>query len=156
MGKFWQSMMGSRQTIAVMITFRNYNEKSLQRRVGVYRSNTKKEHPLLRILRVLNFLTAITFKFILLWFRDAMQSGKKVYRHWSNWLPPIPWQVYTSLPAMEFWRRIMRMDRRTQLLYMLFTLCSECTRTHTHTHTHTHNTHTHTQNTHTHTPTHTI
>jgi len=38
----------------------------------------RKKHPILRILQVFNFLTAITFKFILLRFRDAMQSGKRV------------------------------------------------------------------------------
>ena len=52
--KFRQSILGAIQTIVVMITFRNFNKRSLQGRAGVYLSSTKR-HPILRILQVLIF-----------------------------------------------------------------------------------------------------
>jgi hypothetical protein len=130
-GTFWQPMMWARQTIVVMITFRNYNDKSLQAGAGVYRSSTKK-HPILRILQVLIFSRRLLLNLLFYIVSWRHKVWKNVYRHRSKRLPPIRRQIYTTLPALEFWRRIMRTDRLTQLSYML-SLYGVIAHTHTHT-----------------------
>jgi hypothetical protein len=48
-------MTGARQTIAVIITFRKSNKKSLERRAGAYRSSTKRHALYFFLTSVLGF-----------------------------------------------------------------------------------------------------
>ena len=81
-----------------------------------------------------NFITAITFKFILLLFRDSVLPGK---RFTNIGVTGCLQYAGKTIPVCSFGVLEMNYaDGQTDTTSLhAFTLCSECTHTHTHAHT---------------------